>query len=88
MYKKQKQLGESYCLFFYYFWDFFLIETLPTSNPNPRPAVDASELQVQEDDYGNIQEENQGDHRRLFSTVLNILTLKVYITVRFFGKYH
>jgi hypothetical protein len=74
VYKKQKQLGDSYC-FFYYFWDFFLIKTLPTWNPNPRPAVDASELQMQEDDYGNIQEENQGDHCRLFSTVLNILTL-------------
>ncbi len=51
----------------------FLIKTLPTLNPYPRPAVDASELQVQEDNNGNIQEENQGDHRRLFSTVLNIL---------------
>ena len=39
-------------------------------NPMPHiPAVDASVLQVQEDDHGDFQEEDQGDHSRLFSTV-------------------
>ena len=48
-------------------------------NRKPTPSsVVASKLQVQEDDYRHLQEENQGNYRRFFSAVgLVITTLKL-----------